>query len=138
MLWPQNGRAPRLEPAGGGEVLYDAIEALSPKNDAQRALQSQALNLTIDIGKMRWLLFEQSGSSISTPFLVVLVFWLTIIFMSFGLFAPNNVTVIATLLVCALSVSGAIFLILELDRPFEGVIKISSAPVRNALAHLGK
>lgn len=138
LLWPQNGQAPRLEPAGGAETLYDAIEALSPKNDAQRALQSEALNLTVDIGKMRWLLFEQSGSSISTPFLVVLVFWLTIIFMSFGLFAPHNLTVIATLLVCALSVSGAIFLILELDRPFEGVIRISSAPVRNALAHLGR
>ena len=137
-LWPQNGQAPRLEPAGGAEVLYDAIEGLSPKNDAQRALQSQALNLTLDIGKMRWLLFEQSGSSISTPFLIVLVFWLTIIFMSFGLFAPHNVTVIATLLVCALSVSGAIFMVLELDQPFQGLIRISSAPVQNALAHLGK
>jgi hypothetical protein len=137
-LWPQNGQAPRLEPAGGAEVLYDAIEALSPKNDAQRALQSQALNLTIDIGKMRWLLFVQSGSSISTPFLIVLVFWLTIIFMSFGLFAPYNVTVIATLLVCALSVSGAIFMVLQLDSPFEGLIRISSTPVQNALAHLGK
>src|SRR5262245_19628072 len=97
MLWPRNGQAPQLEPAGGAEVLYDAIEALSPKNDAQRTLQSQALNLTLDIGKMRWLLFEQSGSSISTPFLVVLVFWLTIIFMSFGLFSPHNITVTATL-----------------------------------------
>jgi hypothetical protein len=137
MLWPQNGQAPRLEPAGGAEVLYDAIQSLSPKNDAS-ALQRQALNLTLDIGKMRWLLFEQPGSSISTPFLIVLVFWLTIIFMSFGLFAPHNVTVSATLLVCALSVSGAIFLILELDRPFERLIRISSAPVQNALAHLGK
>jgi len=97
------------------------IEALSPKNDAQRGLQTQALQLAIEILKTRWLLFEQSGSSISTPFLVVLVFWLTIIFMSFGLFAPHNVTVVATLLVCALSVSGAIFLILELDRPFRRI-----------------
>jgi hypothetical protein len=101
---------------------------LSPKNDAQRALESQALELKINLGKMRWLLFEQSGSLISTAFLVVLAFWLTIIFISFGLFAPHNLTVVATLLVCALSVSGAIFLILELDRPFEGLIRISSAP----------
>ena len=72
------------------------------------------------------------------PFLVVLVFWLTILFISFGLFAPPNATVIATLFVCALSVSGAIFLILELDQPFEGLIRISSAPLRNALAHLGQ
>ena len=77
MLWPQNGQAPQLEPAGGAEVLYDAIDTLSPKNEAQRAIQSQALRLTIDIGKTRWLLFDQSGNSISTPFLIVLVFWLT-------------------------------------------------------------
>ena len=138
MIWPQNGQAPRLEPAAGGEVLYDMIEALSPKNEAQRGLQTQALQLAIAVLKMRWLLFEQSGSSISTPFLVVLVFWLTIIFMSFGLFAPRNVTVVATLLVCALSVSGAMFLIVELDRPFEGLIKISNAPFRDAVARLGK
>lgn len=138
MIWPHNGQAPRLEPAVGGEVLYDMIETLSPKNDAQRGLQTQALQLAIEILKMRWLLFEQSGSSISTPFLVVLIFWLTIIFMSFGLFAPHNLTVVATLLVCALSVSGAIFLIFELDRPFQGLIQISSAPFRDAVARLGK
>jgi hypothetical protein len=71
----------------------------------------------------RWLLFEQcAGTSIPMPFLVVVVFWLCIIFASFGLYAPRNATVIATLCVCALSVSGAIFLILELDRPFEGIV----------------
>ena len=83
-------------------------------------------------------MFEQSGSAISTPFLVVVVFWLTIIFASFGLFAPSNTTVVATLFICALSVSGAIFLILEMDKPFEGLIQISSAPLRAALAHLGQ
>jgi hypothetical protein len=39
---------------------------------------------------------------------------------------------------CALSVSGAIFLILELDRPFGGLIQISSVPLQNALSHLDK
>ena len=72
------------------------------------------------------------------PFLVLLVFWVTIIFLSFGLFAPPNATVIVTLFLCALSVSGAIFMILELDRPFGGLIHISSVPMRNALAQLGK
>jgi Protein of unknown function (DUF4239) len=138
MIWPQNGQAPQLEPAAGGEVLYDMIEALSPKNDVQRGLHTQALQLAIEILKLRWLLFEQSGSSISTPFLVVLVFWLTIIFMSFGLFALHNPTVVATFLVCALSVSGAVFLIIELDRPFQGLIQISSAPLRDAVERLGK
>jgi hypothetical protein len=92
----------------------------------------------VDIGKMRWTMFEQAGSFVSIPLLAVLVFWLATIFSSFGLFAPRNATAIATLFVCALSVSGAIFLILEMYSPFAGLMQISSAPLRNALAHLGQ
>jgi hypothetical protein len=69
---------------------------------------------------------------------VVLLFWLTIIFVGFGLFAPRNATAVAALLVSALSVSSAIFLIVALDRPFEGLLRLSGAPLRNALAHLGQ
>ena len=64
--------------------------------------------------------------------------WLTIIFVSFGLFAPFNPTVVATLMVCSMSVSGAIFLVLELDTPFTGLIRISDAPLRNTIARLGQ
>jgi hypothetical protein len=90
------------------------------------------------MARTRLLLFEHLGASIPVPFLVVLVFWLCIIFASFGLFAPHNATVIAALCVSALSVAGAIFLILELDRSFEGLLQVSSAPLRAALAQLGR
>jgi len=120
------------------EPLFDQIQNLAPRTDAQRALQSQAESMAIALGQTRWLLFEQSGSSISTPFLVVVVFWLSILFVSFGLFAPRNWTVIVTLGVSAMSVAGAIFLILELDRPFSGVIQISPAPLTKAVAVIGK
>jgi len=120
-----------------GNQFFEMIEGLTPHDDAQRSLQSQALTIASDLGATRLLLIEQSRGSIPMPFLVVLVFWLTMIFVSFGLFAPSNATVIAVLLVCAMSVSGAIFLVLELDRPFTGVMQISSAPMRDALAHLG-
>ena len=120
-----------------GASFYEKIQELSPSNDFQRSLQGQALQTALDLGKARSLLLEQAGSSIPTPFLVVLVFWLTIIFTSFGLFAPYNATVVATLFVCALSVSAAIFLILELDQPFGGLLRISDIPLRNAIAHLG-
>jgi hypothetical protein len=70
--------------------------------------------------------------------LIILVFWMAIVFLSVGLFAPPNATVIVTLMLAALSVSGAIFLILELDNPFNGVIEISPEPMRNALIHLGR
>ena len=72
------------------------------------------------------------------PFLLVLVFWLSMIFASFGLFAPVNPTVIALLFVCAISVAGAIFLVLELDQPFAGLIRISDEPMRRALTILGQ
>ena len=124
--------------AAGGEIIYDKIQALSPNSDAQRALQAQASSMAIDLGKLRWLMFEQGNSSVSLPLLAVLIFWLVIVFTSFGLFAPANATVISTLFLCALSVSGAIFLILEMYTPFEGLMQISSAPLQNALAHLGQ
>ena len=122
----------------GVASLYEKVEELTPHNDFQRQLQSQALQMGAELGRTRSLLLEQAGSAISLPFLVVMVFWLSVIFTSFGLFSPRNTTVIATLLVCALSVSGAIFLILELDSPFSGLLQISDAPLRSAIAHIGQ
>ena len=133
-----HGGPASLEPTGSFEMIYDKIEELSPQSEAQRSLQGQALNMAINLGRTRLLLFENAGSSIPFPFLLVLVFWLAIIFASFGLFAPRNATVVAAFLVTALSVSGAIFLILELDRSFEGILQVSSAPLRAALARLGE
>jgi hypothetical protein len=118
--------------------LYDQIRGLVPKNEGQRWLQSQALQLAVDFTRTRWLLNEQQGSAIPTPFLVVVVFWLTTLFLSFGLFSPPNRVVIVTLLVCAVSVGGAIFLIIDLDQPSAGLIRISTAPIENALSQLGK
>jgi len=72
------------------------------------------------------------------PLLIVLVFWLTTIFVGFGLFAPGSATVLTSLLVSALSVSAAILLILELYSPYSGLIQVSSAPLRDALTQLGR
>ena len=86
---------------------------------------------------MQWLLFEQTGTSISTVLLVIVIFWLALLFLSFGLFAPANTTAIAALVVGALSVSAALFLILELDQPFGGLIEVSNEPILKALKYLG-
>jgi hypothetical protein len=138
-IWPENrSQEPQLAPnTAGGEALYDALQKLAPQDDAQRSVKAQALAIALDIGQMRWLLFEQAGTSISAPLLVVVVLWLAILFFSFGLFGPPNATATAALLVAALSVSAAIFLILELDHPFGGLIQISRQPMLNALNHLG-
>ena len=139
-MWSKDGTSASAEAptSAGGEILYEKIQALAPKNDAQRSLQSQALSIMVDIGKTRWLMYAQQATSVSMPLLVVLVLWLAAIFISFGLFAPFNGTVVASLFVSALSVSGAIFLILEMYTPYAGVIQLSSAPLRAALAHLGQ
>jgi hypothetical protein len=138
--WPAHrAAAVSFKPNGSAaEALYESIAKLSPQNASQRSLQNQAMNMAVALGQIRMLLFEGIGNSIPYPFLVILVFWLTVIFASFGLFAPRNATVIAIFLVCAVSVSAAIFLVIELDRSFEGILRVSSAPLRTALAALGR
>jgi hypothetical protein len=128
----------RSEPSANSEVLYDKIQGLSPKDDKQRANQAQALGFAIGLGQTRWLMYEQRVSSVSLPLLIILVLWLSVIFISFGLFAPRNATAVVSLMAAALSVSGAIFLIMEMYAPYAGLIQISSAPLRAALAHLGQ
>ena len=141
-IWPED-RAQRPPLDAPETVLADrGIEArilqLSPQNDGQRWLQTQALRVGRDIMETRWLVLGSLGSSIPVQFLVLVVFWLVIIFGSFGLFAPRNATVVAVLFLCALSVAGSLFLILEMDRPFEGLMRLSSAPWRYTLSHLGQ
>jgi len=119
-------------------ALFAAIRDLSPKTDAQKSIQSQALSVSTDLGRTRWALTQGDESSIPAPFLVILVFWLTVLFITFGLFSPPNGTVIAVLFICAISIAGALFLIVELDRPFNGLIQISSKPLRDALGQLGQ
>jgi hypothetical protein len=121
-----------------GDAFYGALQSLSPKDDTQRSLKAQALSLGIELAQLRTLLVAQSVPSISKPLLVVVIAWLVVILMGFGTVVPPNATALLSLMVAALSVSGAIFLILELDRPLTGVIQISSEPVRSALIPLAK
>ena len=139
-IWPDNkSRQAELAPiTSAGQAMYEAIQKLSPQTDAQRAAKSQALQIVVELGQMYWLLFEQAGTAISKPLLIVVVFWLAVLFLSFGLFTPRNGTAITALMASAVSVCAAIFLVLELDRPFSGLIGISSEPMRNALEYLGR
>jgi hypothetical protein len=127
------------QPESQLEVVQEKLRQLSPQNDAQRWLQSRALQVSADIADAKWLLVQQVGAkSLPMPLLVLLVSWLIIIFASFGLFSPRNATVIIVLFVCALSAAASLFLIMELDQPYQGLVKISSAPLHKALVHIGK
>src|SRR4029079_19742521 len=118
-------------------ALYDSLQQLSPRDDLQRSLKAEALKDSVELSKTLWLLSAQRHASIVKPLVVMVIVWLAIIFLSVGLFAPINKTVITALLVVSLSVSSAIFLILELDLPFQGMIQVSSEPLRNVLDELG-
>jgi hypothetical protein len=144
MIWPQDSSKPAvLDPTRAGtmsrtEGIADAIRDLKPRVDSQRMLQARALDLAEAMLQARWIVFEGTGAPIPVPFLAILVFWLTITFASFGLFASRNATVVTVLFVCALSVGSAVFLVLEMDGPFAGLIKVSADPLRYALAHLNE
>jgi hypothetical protein len=138
--WPANGTqadAPALVPTAQVEEIGNQILALTPGDEARRWLKNEALRLSEDVLKARWRVLE-GGGNIPRTFLIAVVFWLTATFASFGLYAPRNATVMATLCIAALSVAAAVFLIIELDGPFEGLIKVSGDPLRFALAHMGQ
>lgn len=122
----------------GIEPVQDQLRALKPETDAQRWLQSRALEVSGQIAEAHWLLVESEEEGLPWPFLVVMVFWLAVLFATFGLQAPGNVTVLFTLVVCSLSVAGAVFLIADMANPYAGVIYISDEPLRDALQQLGR
>ena len=141
--WPTEDFGPQ-EPANGSgigaiESMERELLRLSPANDAQKWLLSQALQATSNLGQIRWVLANQeAGFTVPVPFLIVLVCWSTAIFTSFGLLAKINITVLVTLFISALAVSVAIFLILDLGNPFAGLMQVSSAPAHALLDALGK
>jgi hypothetical protein len=139
-IWSErNSDEPKTAPfeaSTSANLFFDRLLELSPQNDIQRLMQTRAIQIGIDLAQTRVLLVE-SGSGIPKPFIAVLVFWLMIIFASFGLFARPNFTIVAALLASAFSASAAIFLILDLSHPFSGLMAIPSGPLAHALAPLG-
>lgn len=140
-IWPEKkGKLPGADTSGKAsdmESIQVAVRNLVPKSDLQRAFQTQAIEISDDLLQLRWLLFEQLQTSLPPMFLGVLVFWLIVLFACFGLLTPRNGTIVVVFLVCAISVAGAIFLILEMEKPLSGAMKISSTPMVKTLERLG-
>ena len=142
-IWPDedNGMtgAQALQVGTGGmEKAQEMVEALTPATDAQRKIQAQADQLFTDMQMSRWLAIEQLQSALPTNFFLVLLCWLTLLYTCMGIYAPRNTTVLVAFGMSTLCFSTAIFLIVELSRPLDGLMKISSAPLRNVLAHMDK
>jgi hypothetical protein len=138
--WPAEQSGPvRLDPNPQmGDAVYVAISRLSPRDDAQHALKTQAATLMVQLAEVRALLQAQAVSSVSKPLLIALVIWLVVIFLGFSLLAPSNATTTLALIAGAFSVACAVFIILELDFPFAGIIRVPSEPMIKTLAHLNK
>ncbi|MEO6846256.1 MAG: hypothetical protein ABI443_02810 [Chthoniobacterales bacterium] len=143
-IWPEdehkvneNGLK-ELENSRDIEKVTKVVYSLKPTTPEQSELQTHALQLCSDLLQARWLLIEEQQNVLPRPLLIVAVFWLSILNVSFGLFAPRNLTVLTVLFACSISVSGAIFLLVEMDTPLDGTIKVSSAPMHKALEDIGR
>ena len=118
------------------EPVQEVLRTLSPNTNAQRFLQARALQISGEIAEAHWIIAESFEGSIPSAFVIVLVLWLCLLFATFGLLSPVNWTVLGILFASALSVAAAIFLIVDMDHPYRGVIHVSDEPVRSALQHL--
>lgn len=140
-IWPRDEATPQLDPSHSTASLESVVEKvrlLTPRDESQKHLQNRAVDLAETLLASRWQAVSLSAASIPVPFLLILQCWLAIIFMSFGLFAPRNLTVVVVLLLCSLSVAGAQFILLEMDRPLGGLIKVSPDPLRFAYERLNR
>jgi len=141
-LWPEERAAgsslAAIERGGGIAAMGVTLRAFQPTTDEQRALLAQAHQITNGVSRARWELIEDAQRGLPPILLEVLIFWLTLLFVSFGLFAPRNWIVFVALMVSACSMAAAIFLVLEMNSPLDGLMKISSAPLRKALELLGR
>jgi hypothetical protein len=137
-LSPEKGQSPPSAQRGIEtlESVQHALLALTPKDEEQKYLRTLCVTLSSNLIQERWLLEEHTGHSIPIPFLVLLIFWLAIVFASFGVFAPTNTTTIVALLLCSVAVAGGIALIEDLDDPSSGLIRFPSDPMRKALIEI--
>jgi hypothetical protein len=139
-IWSGRHRPVRETAAGDRlDATFDRLNDLSPTSAVQRGLKARAIELADDITKSRWMLIEgNAGDVLPRPFLGIVIFWLTVLFVSFGLFGQRNATSVVAMAVCSLSVATALFLVIELSRPFGGIITVSDAAPRNALANMSR
>lgn len=137
--WPPAGGPPRVASVSSERLLMQVgtlLRQLQPATTDQTELKSEALDRYRSLSALRWVLIEESAAQVPPLFVLVLIVWLTFIFMSFGLFSPINTVSVVVFLLCAVSLGGALFLILEMSTPFSGVIVVPPDGMAQALAHM--
>jgi len=141
-IWPENeNQSANLDPSvtqAEATLFYTNLQNLSPKTEAQRHAQSAALQLLPTIAQTRMLMFEQVAGTISWPLLEVLISWVIMLFLGFGMLARPHATIAVTMMIGAFSVASAVFLIVELSQPYQGWIRIPDDSIRFVLTHIGR
>lgn len=128
-----------VENRAAGDILehsFQAVRALTPANHQQQVLADNAMSLAVSLLRQRWLLIAHADTSVQPLVIGILVFWLAAIFVSFGINAPRHATMHVVFLILAVGIGSALFLILELNSPFDGPMRISSQPIQMALSHM--
>jgi hypothetical protein len=128
-----------VEDHAAGELLEhvrEAIRALPVATRDEQSLASEALASTTVLLRERWLLIDRAGSSVHTVVIIVLTVWIAALFMSFGINAPQHATMYAVFLILSVAIGSAIFLVMEMDRPFQGLMQVSGQPIETALRHM--
>jgi hypothetical protein len=138
--WP-DGPGPKPEPNDPAawkllESLQQSLTELAPKTASQRAEAATASEMAAALVKTTWLQAAEESEHVQHPFVLVMIVWLFVLFVSFGLFAPRNMLVVIALLIGALSIAGAVVLIVDMDSPFEGMIVVSADPMQEAFAKM--
>ncbi|MBV8186641.1 MAG: DUF4239 domain-containing protein [Alphaproteobacteria bacterium] len=119
--------------------LQKRILDLDATTPSQKWFQAQALQRLNEAARIRQLTSGvESTRSMPVPIVIALLAAATAIFVSFSLLVKPNPTVITALATVAVAVSGALFLIVELNTPFSGVMQLSSEPAHAVLTALGK
>jgi hypothetical protein len=139
-IWPSRQDAPPdLQPfvhQAHTERFYSLIQNLAPGTEAQKFIQTRGLEISADLAETRMLMYAQSKAPISWPFFLVLLFWLTPLFIGFGLFVRFNATVVIAMVLGAMSIASATYLIMDLNHPYAGIIRISDDAMKAALVQL--
>jgi hypothetical protein len=137
--WPAADAPPVLDDVTSAQMLErvrEAIRALKPIDAGQHWLQDQALQVHVGLLRERWQFIQNEGPSVRPVVLIILVSWISFIFASFGLNAPQNAVVVAAFLICSLAIGGSVFLVLAMDNPLTGVMRVSAEPMRRAAVHM--
>jgi hypothetical protein len=141
-VWTDDDAIDRPQQSAGAEdrevTVLTKLRQMAPQTALQGNAQARALAVSGDLEQLRLTLLAQPSDAISRPFVTVLVIWLCIIFASFAMSANSNPTLVIVLTICALSASSAIYLIIELGQPFDGLLQIPNAALRAALPPLAK